>query len=261
MITLVTGASSGIGLEFSKLLVKDGHTVIAVAHDSKKLENAAKTLRSLSQGAAVETIAVDLSDQRGPMHVAQEVKKRGLAVDCLINNAGIGLRGAFETTSLDAHMQLIRTNIVTLTQLTHFFLPQMIERGSGKILNVASTAAFQPGPYMSTYYASKAYVLSFSESLKEEVADLGITVTTLCPGPTDTNFAKRADVADTPLFQSLRVQTAESVARRGYQALLAGEGVVVTGAGNKLFVGLSRFVPRGLSARVVKRLQQREKRD
>lgn len=261
MIALVTGASSGIGLELAKLLVKDGHTVIAVAHDSAKLEEAAKVLRSIAKNAQVETIAVDLSDQRGPMHVFGEVKKRGLAVDCLINNAGIGLRGAFAETSLDAHMQLIRTNIVALTQLTHFFLPSMIEQKSGKILNVASTAAFQPGPYMSTYYASKAYVLSFSESLKEEVAELGITVTTLCPGPTATNFATRADAADTPLFQSLRVQSAEAVARRGYQALLDGEGVVVTGVGNKLFVGLARFVPRSLSARVVKHLQQSEKRD
>ena len=261
MIALVTGASSGIGLELAKLLVADGHSVVAVARDPAKLEQAAELMRSVSRGATVETIAVDLSDLQGPMHVYQEVKKRKLTIDCLINNAGVGINGSFADTSLDAHMQLLHTNIIALTQLTHFFLPAMRKANAGKILNVASTAAFGPGPYMSTYHASKAYVLSFSEGIREELAQQAITVTTLCPGPTSTNFAKRAKAERTALFQSMRLQSAEEVAKRGYQALIDGEGVVVTGLGNKLFVGLARLAPRSLSARVVKRLQRREKHD
>lgn len=259
MISLITGASSGIGFELASLMVKDGHTVIAVARDKKRLNESVHLLETrAAAGAKVHTVAVDLSDQEGPSYVYKEVQKLGLKVDCLVNNAGFGATGAFAEVSLDTHMQLLRTNIVALTQLTHFFLPDMIAGSSGRILNVASTAAFRPGPYMATYYASKAYVLSFSEGIREELRGTGVTVTTLCPGPTNSNFAKRAHAEHLVLFDKARVMEAGAVAKRAYKALLAGEGVVVVGTANRLLSSISRFVPTSLSTRILRHMQNRE---
>ncbi len=255
MNILVTGASNGIGFEIAKLAAAKGHTVIAVSRNEKRLSDAVDTLRSVAKNAQVHPIAVDLSDQQGPLFVFKSVEKLGLTVDCLVNNAGVGTAGRFEEISMDSHMQLLRLNIVALTQLTHFFLSDMKERGRGKILNIASTAAFHPGPFMATYYASKAYVLSFSEGLREELKSSGVTVTTLCPGPTNTGFAKTASVQDLEIFKDQNMAEAKTVARIGFDGMMNGAGVVVVGASNQLLAAASRIFPTSITSRIMARLQ------
>lgn len=254
MNILVTGASNGIGFEIAKRAVADGATVVAVARNKERLNGAADTLRSFAKNSQVHTVAVDLSDEQGPLYVFKSVQKLGLSIDCLINNAGVGIAGRFEEISMDAHMQLLRLNITALTQLTHFFVKGMKEQGRGKVLNIASTAAFQPGPYMATYYASKAYVLSFSEGLREELKSTGITVTTLCPGPTNTGFAKTASVQDMAIFKDQNMTDAQTVAKVGYEGMMSGEGVVVVGARNKFLATAARILPTSVTARIIARI-------
>jgi short-subunit dehydrogenase len=244
-VALVTGASSGLGLELATIAARDGHDLVLVARRRDRLESIAKGLRE-EFGAAVTIIVRDLAESEAARVVAQEVEARGLSVELLVNNAGLGVHGPFAETPLDRELAMIRVNLVALTELTKRVLPEMIARGRGRILNVASTAAFQPGPLMAVYYATKAYVLSFSEAIASEVAGSGVTVTALCPGPTRTEFGKAAGMLETRLFRSPLVRDARSVAEAGYRGMKRGRRVVIPGIGNWILAEAVRFTPRRL---------------
>jgi len=252
--TLVTGASSGLGERFALAVAAEGQDVILVARRLDRLEQLARTIRE-QHGVAAEVIASDLAASAAPAALIAEVAKRGLAIDTLINNAGFGARGAFAEIDRAEQARMIDLNCRALMELCHCVLPEMIARRSGGILNVASTAAFQPGPWMSVYYATKAFVLSFSEGLHEEVKAHGVHVSALCPGPTRTEFADVADMADSELFK--RFATApEAVVRDGLRALNANKAVEVSGAMNGLMAGAIRFAPRGLARAMTGSLQK-----
>lgn len=251
---LVTGASSGIGLELAREFAAGGYDLVLVARSGKKLEELAAEVRD-RHGADARVIARDLSDPRSPDEIFQEA---GGAVDVLVNNAGFATFGPFAETALDKELEELQVNVVALTHLTKKFLPGMLARRGGGILNVASTAAFQPGPLMAVYYATKAYVLSFSEALAEELRGTGVTVSALCPGPTATGFSARANMQDSGLFKGmLVVSDARSVARAGYEGFRAGKRIVIPGLLNKASAQSSRLTPRGLMTRVVKGMQAR----
>jgi uncharacterized protein len=254
-VALVTGASSGIGLELATLLARDGHDLVLVARRRERLDEIGKGLRQ-EFGAAATVIVRDLSDADSPRAVAQEVEARGFEPVVLVNNAGFGVYGFFAETSLEKELEMIRVHVVALTELTKRLLPGMLRRGSGRILNLASTAAFQPGPMMAVYYATKAYVLSFSEALANETAGSGVTVTALCPGPTGTEFARQAGVEETRLFHSPLRLDVRKVALVGYRGMMRGKRVVVPGLANKILVAAIRWTPRPMVTAVVRRIQK-----
>src|SRR5207245_1067096 len=216
---LITGASGGIGYELAKLFAHDGYGLVLVARNKKALDANAVELRKLGSPWVMNCVK-DLAELEAPEEVFAYTENASIHIDVLVNNAGYGVRGAFAKTSLDDELEMMQLNMVALTHLTKLYLPQMIARGSGKILQVASTAAFQPGPFMAVYYASKAYVLSFSEALYEELSGSGVTVTTLCPGPVPTGFQTRAGVDLTRLVRTPLVMDAATVARAGYAGLM-----------------------------------------
>jgi uncharacterized protein len=249
---LITGASIGIGLELSKLLAADGYRLALVSRDEPKLNAAAKMLREIGS-PDVRVLANDLSHPGASDRIFAESGD----VDILINNAGFGVHGLLAQTDAQKHLDLLQVNITALTHLTRLFLPGMITRGRGRIMNLASVAAFAAGPLMSTYYASKAYVVSFSLAVSEECRGTGVTVTAVCPGATRTEFFTRAGIADSGL--NAQMMSAETVARIGYRAMLRGRPLVVTGWANKLLVESLRLAPRTFVARVAgKRNKLRE---
>lgn len=252
---LITGASSGIGWELAKLFVKDGHGLVLVARSGDKLENLRRDLTA-AHGIPVTVIAKDLADPKAPAEILEEIERLGLSIDILVNNAGSGVYGAFSKTDLGKELAMIQVNLIAVMQLTKLFLPGMLERGRGKILNVASTAAFQPGPLMSVYYATKAFVLSFSEALANELQGSGVTVTVLCPGPTITQFQKDAGMEEIRLFTGPLVMAAPRVARAGYAGLKRGKRIVIPGLANKLLVQALRLTPRRLVTSIARRLQE-----
>ena len=254
-LALVTGASSGIGLELATLLASDGYDLVLVARRRERLEQIANGLHS-EFGVAATVLPRDLADPDGARDVARELDARGQAVDVLVNDAGFGVSGFFAETPLERELAMIRVNVVALTELTKAVLPRMLARRRGRILNVASTAAFQPGPLMAVYYATKAYVLSFSEALANEVAGSGVTVTALCPGPTVTEFQTAAGVEGTRLFHSLLVSDARTVARAGYRGMRRGKRVVIPGFGNRLLVVAERATPRRMVTAIIRRIQE-----
>ena len=253
---LVTGGSGGIGLELAKVLARSGYDIVLVARKRDTLEAAAGQLEGKFKITA-HVFAADLRRQEAPQAIFDFLRNENIPIEILVNNAGFGLGGEFSETDLDRELEMIQVNIAALTQLTKLFLPAMIKRKSGKILNVASTAAFQPGPLMSVYYASKAYVLSFSEALAEELRDSGVTVTALCPGPTKTEFAATAQVGHSRLFTLFGVAAATSVAEFGYQAMMQGKRVAIPGARNKLVAASHRFFPRDLVTKVARIAQEK----
>jgi short-subunit dehydrogenase len=255
---LVTGPSSGIGLELATLLAHDRHDLVLVARSRGKLDDIGRALHE-EYGITATVVARDLADAESPRAIADEIATRGVAVDVLVNNAGFGVYGFFAETTLEKELEMIRVNVTALTHLTKLFLPGMIARRSGRILNVASTAAFQPGPLMAVYYATKAYVLSFSEALANETHGTGVTVTALCPGPTITEFQKGAGLENTNLFNSPLVMSAAEVARAGYEGMLAGRRVVVPGFGNNLLVQAARIAPRRLVTAIARKIQEAKK--
>jgi hypothetical protein len=254
---LITGASSGIGWELAKLFAEDRHDLALVARSKKKLEQFARDLTA-AFGVTVRTIAKDLASPKAAIEIAEELSAAAIAVDALVNNAGFGVYGRFAKTDGAKELEMIQVNLTALTQLTKLFLPSMLERRSGRILNVASTAAFAPGPLMAVYYATKAYVLSFSEALANELSGSGVTVTALCPGPTDTDFQKDAGLEATHLFTSPLIKDARSVARAGYRGMLAGKRIVIPGVGNKLLVQSIRLAPRRFTTAITRWLQEQK---
>jgi short-subunit dehydrogenase len=254
---LITGASGGIGLELARLFAAGGYDLVLVARSGARLEEIAAEL-SGRHGIAARALPCDLAAREAPEELCRQLAVAGLAVDVLVNNAGFATFGAFVEIDLARELEELQLNIVTLTHLTKKLLPAMLARRRGGVLNVASTAAFQPGPMMAVYYASKAYVLSFSEALAEEVAGTGVTVTALCPGPTATGFQQRAAMQESKLFSGLlEVADAPAVAHAGYAGFRAGRRIVIPGLANRLGVQSLRFSPRALVTRVVKRMQER----
>ena len=251
---LITGASAGLGEGFARELARRGHDLILTARRADRLEGIAAELRG-AHGVRVDVFASDLERPDAPERLLADVAGAGLRIDTLVNNAGFGLRGDFADLDRGRQLGMVDLNCRTLVALAHGVLPQMIERRSGGILNLASTAAFQPGPWMAVYYATKAFVLSFSEALHEEVRGHGVRVTALCPGPTRTEFAGRAGMTDMPLFTALAGE-ADGVVRDGLAALDAGRAVKVSGVANALMADATRFTPRFLARKVAGSLQK-----
>ena len=240
---LITGASGGIGYELAKLFARDHYNLVLVARSAEKLNQVAAELQS-QFGVAVKTVALDLAAAPAAQFLFDQLQREGVAIDVLVNNAGFGGFGEFAEMPEDEILGQIQLNIVALTHLTRLFLPPMLATHSGRIMNVASTAAFQPGPLMAVYYASKAYVLSFSEALANEIAGSGVVVSCFCPGATGTGFAKRAGTENSRLFRKLRPMNAEVVARDGYRGLMSGRTIVISGLQNWLVAESVRFAPR-----------------
>ena len=251
---LITGASSGIGLELARLLAQNGYGLILVARTAQRLEELGAQLRAEFQ-VEVAVLPADLSVAGAAQQLFAQIDERGLSVDVLVNNAGFATYGLFRETDLAIEVQEIELNVVSLTVLTKLCLPGMLSRGRGRVLNVASTAAFQPGPLMSVYFATKAYVLSFSEALSEELEGTGVTVTALCPGPTVTGFRDRAEMQSSKLFRQRRVMPAAKVAATGYAGMLAGKRIVIPGWQNKLLAQAVRISPRALVTKLVRGMQ------
>jgi short-subunit dehydrogenase/lipoprotein NlpI len=250
---LITGASSGIGLELAKLFAADKSNLILVARSQDKLDQLATELHG-EHGVRVRVLTKDLADPQSPQAVFDALAAESVTVDVLVNNAGFGAGGSVADLPLGRQVDMIQVNVAALTHLTRLFLPGMIQRRSGGILNVASVAAFQPGPYMAVYYATKAYVLSFTEALAEEVIGTGVRVTCFAPGLTATGFAAVADV-QRQLLSRLWTADAKTVARAGYRGFGRGRLLVIPGLRNKLGAVTVRFTPRLLVRKVIKRLQ------
>lgn len=248
---LITGASGGIGFELAKLFASSGYDLVLVARGRDKLDDAARVL--WRGDLRVDTIPMDLADSASPRLLFDELLSRGIFVDVLVNNAGYGKLGDLADIALEESLGQIQLNIAALTALTRLFLGPMIERGRGKILNVASLAGFQPGPHMAVYYATKAFVISFSEAIAEEVREKGVVVTCLCPGVTDTQFQYRAGTDKTGLFR-LPPMDAAAVARDGYDALMTGASLRITGFRNRLIARGVRIAPRRLVVRLSRKL-------
>lgn len=254
---LITGASSGIGEELATCFALDGYRLILVARTTARLAALADALRQ-RYGVSVTTISQDLAVPKAADELVAALQREGLAVDVLVNNAGFATHGAFAESALSEQLEMIQLNVLTLTHLTRLLLPAMLERHHGRILNVASTAAFQPGPLMAVYYATKAYVLSFSEALAEEVRGTGVSVTALCPELTKTGFQRRAGLQGVRMVRGSMMDAA-TVARIGYRGLLQGKRVVIPGWSNKLMALVTRWSPRTLVIRTIRWLQERRR--
>ncbi|MEK6788193.1 MAG: SDR family oxidoreductase [Pseudomonadota bacterium] len=250
--TLITGASTGIGAALAREFAAHGHDLILVARSLGKLQALADEL-SAQHGIRAEVIAQDLAAPDAAAEVHAEVQRRGLTVDILVNNAGLLFEGPYWETPLASHQQLVQVNIGAVMALTHHFLPGMIARGRGRVLNLASTSAFQPVPYLATYAASKAFVLSFSEALSIELKGRGVTVTALCPGFTETEMIAKAEgkSMSVPLVRNM---TAEEVAQEGYVACMTGRPMHVNGLANRALVTLGRLQPKVLQRWVIEHI-------
>ena len=253
---LITGATSGIGYELAYIHAKQGGNVVLVARSKDKLEQIKKDLEN-NYNINVYVIEKDLSLKNSAKDVYDEIIKNNITVDYLINNAGFGDFGFFNDSDWGKLERMINLNITALTQLTKLFISDMIKQGSGRILNVASTAAFQPGPTMAVYYATKAYVLSFSEAINNEVNGSGVTVTTLCPGPTKSGFQEAASLQESRLVKGRILATSKEVAEYGYNSMLKGKSVAIPGIVNYLFANSVRFFPRSAVLKVARFIQDK----
>ena len=250
---LITGASSGIGLELARLFAADKSNLVLVARSQDKLDSLADELRR-NHGVQIVVLAKDLTNPAAPRQIFDELAARGLAVDVVVNNAGFGAFGRVAELPVEVQTSMVQVNVAALTHLTRLFLPGMVERRRGGILNVGSTAGFQPGPNMAIYYATKAFVLSFTEALAEELLGTRVTATCLAPGPTATAFARVAKMEKALLFR-LGTMDAGLVARSGYRGFRRGKLLVVPGLTNKLGAFAVRFAPRIVARKVAKFLQ------
>lgn len=251
---LITGASAGLGTHFALALAGEGHDVILVARRGDRLEQLAQLIRT-RHGVGAHVFAADLAKRNAVAKLAEAVSRQGLTVDLLVNNAGFGARGAFAEIDRQVQARMIDLNCRALMQLSHAFLPDMLAANRGAILNVASMAAFQPGPWMTVYYATKAFVLSFSEALHEEVKHRGVSVSALCPGPTRSEFADVADMGDSALFKRF-ASGPDKVVADGLRALKANRAVAVSGGMNRIAAGSIRFIPRAFARRIAGALQK-----
>ncbi len=250
---LITGASNGIGLELAKIHASKGGNLVLVARNKAKLD-ALKNDLEKQFNVSVYTIGKDLSEPNAAQQVYEETSKQNIQIDYLINNAGFGEFGMFAETDWNKEVQMINLNITTLTHFTKLYLQDMIKRSSGRIMNVASTAAFQPGPTMAIYCATKAYVLSFTEAISNEVSDKGVSITALCPGATVTGFQAAAGMEESALFSRNNLPTGKEVAVYGYAAMLKGKTVAVHGLLNNIMAISIRFIPRALVLKVTRKI-------
>jgi short-subunit dehydrogenase len=255
---LITGASGGIGKELANRFVKDSYNMVLVARSEGKLEELAKEYRE-GYGVQVTVYAKDVSLPGVAEEIASDLKKKGITVDYLVNNAGFGLYGEFLETQLEQEMNMIDVNIKALTIMTKLFLPDMVKRCRGGVMNVASVGAFYPGPLMSVYFATKAYVLSFTEALENELSGTAVTVTALCPGPTATGFTGRAELGSSKLYKSGVMEVGE-VADEAYRDFLRGKTLIIPGAVHRFITSLPRLLPRKVMARLIKERTARVER-
>ena len=256
---LITGASFGIGYELAKIFANEKYDLVLVARNRERLNEIESELKRYNN-IRIKTMVKDLANPSSPQEIFDELKYDQIEVDVLINNAGFGLLGSFTELSLKEQLDMIQVNITSLVHLTGLILPTMINLGKGKIMNVASTAAFQPGPNMAVYYATKSFVLSFSKALYRELKDKNITVTALCPGPTKTEFQKRARMENINLERSklMPYMSAEKVAIAGYKGLMKGKKVVIPGLLNKIGTKLVKIFPESLVLDLIYKFNSRD---
>ena len=251
---VITGATSGIGLELAHICAREGFSLLLTARRESQLQALQDEIKK-KYGSTVDILPLDLSLPDSPERVFSQATANGKQIDLLINNAGFGQFGLFKDTQWETEDQMIRLNISSLVHLSKLFLPQMITRGSGRIMNVSSTAAFQPGPLMSVYYATKAFVESFSEALAEECRGTGVTVTSLCPGPTLSGFQEAAGIENIRLLKGRNIPSSKDVAEYGFDAMMRGKRVAIYGWMNRLMTFSVRLTPRTVITRVVKWMQ------
>jgi uncharacterized protein len=253
-IALITGASSGIGKALAENFAQDGYDVILAARSVSKMESQAAELEKRCSITAT-AIAADLESDEGAANLYKEIKNRGFTLNALANNAGYGTFGEFKDSTLQSELAMMQINMTAIVVLTKLFMPDLLAT-NGKIINTASTAAFQPGPYMAVYYATKAFVLSFSEAIAAELEGTGVTVTALCPGPTASGFQDKADMHASALVKNKNLPTSEEVAALGYQAMQRGQRVYIPGIINWLMVQSLRLTPRSLVTKIVKAMSK-----
>jgi uncharacterized protein len=255
---LITGASSGIGKELAVQFAKHGHSLVIVAPVEAELQALAAELES-EYDVSVQVLAKDLTDENSAEEIFEEMERAGIEIEILVNNAGLGQRGKFWEIPFERHLEMLRVNVEAVLVLTRYFLPMMVRRGHGRILNTASVAGYEPGPLLATYHATKAFVLSLSESLATELKDTGVFLTALCPGPVDTDFFPKAEMVDTKAFQKAKVMAPQEVAEAGYEALMKGERSVIPGAMNQALVFSRRFLPESGQAKLNESMYQEVK--
>ena len=264
---LITGASSGIGYEFAKIFAEKKYNLVIVARNREKLEILKKEIfEEISKNVKITVIEMDLSQENAAKKLYNQLKSENIKADTLVNNAGIGIYGnfsEFDDEMMKKNDAMINLNIKTVVELTKLFLSDMLESGKGEILNVSSIAAFMPGPLMSTYYASKAFVQSFTEAVREEVRNdirgRNIKISALCPGPTDTGFEKSANLSESSLFEKMKVMTAKNVAQIGYRELQKGKAIIIPGIFNKIAVFGTRFLSKKFIVKLTGKLQKKKK--
>ena len=255
---VVTGATSGIGYELANLLANDGYNLVIVSRDKKMVERKANEFAQ-AYGVNVIPVIKDLFDVGAPFELYKEIKSKGIKVHILVNDAGQGQYGEFKDTDIKREIEIIQLNIISLVALTKLFLKDMLKKGEGKILNVGSVAGEIPGPYQSVYHGTKAFVNSFSEAIRSEVKDKGITVTVLLPGATETDFFNKADMLNAKNIQDAKLADPVVVAKDGYKALMNGDDKVISGFKNKMQVAISNILPDDMVADSVKKQQAPKK--
>ncbi|MDD2681059.1 MAG: SDR family oxidoreductase [Patescibacteria group bacterium] len=255
-ITIITGASSGIGLELAWILASNNHNLLIIARHEDKLNELAKAIQIKHQ-VTVDYLVKDLSKPESTQEIFKYCQEKQLFVDILINNAGFGDFCEFSDSNRQRQLDMINVNISSLVSLTHLFLKDMINNNEGKIMNIASAAAFQPGPLMSVYYATKAFVLHFSEAIANELKDKNITLTTICPGPTASNFKQSANLNNSRLMKKRNLPSSRSVAEFSYQAMIKGRVIAIPGFSNWLLSKLVNIIPRPLVVKMVRKIQEK----
>lgn len=251
---LITGATNGIGYELAKLFAKDQYNLVIVARNNDELEKTATELKQ--SGIEVITISKDLFKRESPFELYDEIKAKGIQIDVLVNDAGQGQYGLFAETDINRELDIIQLNIGATISLVKCFLPEMIARKDGKILNLSSIAGKTPGPYQSVYHGTKAFVQSFTEAIRSENKDNGITITALLPGATETDFFNKAEMQDSKIVQQGGMSSAAEVAKDGYDALMAGDDMVISGFKNKAMIGMTNLTPDHLVADMMKKQQE-----
>jgi short-subunit dehydrogenase len=252
--TLITGGTSGIGYELARIFADHGHNLVIVARDAEELAAVKQELDN--NPIEIHTIVKDLFDPGAAFELYDELQRKGIKVDILVNNAGQGLYGKFSETDVRRELDIIQLNISSLMVLTKLFLKDMIGQGSGRILNLSSIASKAPGPYQSVYHATKAFVQSFTEAVRDEVKDTGVTLTVLLPGATDTDFFHKAEMTESKIVQDGKLADPAGVAEDGYKALMSGDDMIVSGFMNKLTVAMSALLPDHVLARKMHKQQE-----